>query len=76
MKPEILTEQRFDCWYCGHVLNVTCKWKPDGRGYLVCPFCGGSDTVTNGQPVKVTDMETGRTVNYTNGGVCYESDTR
>ena len=37
-----------------------------------CPFCGGSDTVTNGQPVKVMDMETGRTVDYTNGGVCYE----
>lgn len=69
MKPDILTEQKFDCWYCGHVLKVTCKWKPDGRGYMVCPFCGGADTVVNGMPLIVQDMQTGRAINYETGVV-------
>ncbi|MBP5442648.1 MAG: hypothetical protein J6Y60_05355 [Treponema sp.] len=57
--------QKFDCWWCGHILEVFYEFKENTAGYFVCPFCGGSDYIVHGVPELVTDVNTGETVTIT-----------
>lgn len=51
--------QRFDCWWCGHDLEVAYEFKDHTKGYFVCPFCGGSEHILFGVPLFVFDRDSG-----------------